>query len=162
VPACVNGCEEERRRLRRAHGPWLRVPPRGQLHIRATACRVADWLQALRPVNERLQPHAPAITAYAAWLREQAESFHAGIEHAALDPFRGYANAIRDELPDAIAVLDAFHVVRLGSQGRCCIGAERACRDRTCPEIWCRQTRRASSLNATRTRSRTGRSTVIA
>ena len=35
----------------------------------------------------------------------------AGIEHAALDPFRGYANAIRDELP--VAVLDAFHVVRL-------------------------------------------------
>jgi transposase len=33
-----------------------------------------------------------------------------------LDPFRGYANAIRDELPDAIAVLDAFHVVRLGTQ----------------------------------------------
>ena len=35
---------------------------------------------------------------------------------AALDPFRGYANAIRDELPDAVAVLDAFHVVRLGTQ----------------------------------------------
>jgi transposase len=33
-----------------------------------------------------------------------------------LDPFRGYANAIRDELPDAVAVLDAFHVVRLGTQ----------------------------------------------
>lgn len=33
---------------------------------------------------------------------------------ATLDPFRGYANAIRDELYDATAVLDAFHVVRLG------------------------------------------------
>jgi transposase len=33
-----------------------------------------------------------------------------------LDPFRGYANAIRDELPDAVAVLDAFHVVKLGTQ----------------------------------------------
>jgi hypothetical protein len=32
-----------------------------------------------------------------------------------LDPFRGYANTIRDELPDAVAVLDAFHVVKLGS-----------------------------------------------
>jgi len=31
-----------------------------------------------------------------------------------LDPFRGYANAIDDELQDAVAVLDAFHVVRLG------------------------------------------------
>jgi transposase len=33
-----------------------------------------------------------------------------------LDPFRGYANAIRDGLSDAVAVLDAFHVVRLGTQ----------------------------------------------
>src|SRR4051812_32367802 len=28
-------------------------------------------------------------------------------------PFRGDMNAIRDELPDATAVLDAFHVVKL-------------------------------------------------
>jgi transposase len=55
-------------------------------------------------------------TAYAGWLKAQAAEFVAGIEHAALDPFRGYANAIRDELPDALAVLDAFHVVRLGTQ----------------------------------------------
>ena len=53
-------------------------------------------------------------TGYAAWLRERPAEFVAGIEQAALDPFRGYANAIRDELPDAVAVLDAFHVVRLG------------------------------------------------
>jgi len=55
-------------------------------------------------------------TVYAAWLKTQTEDFLAGIEHAALDPFRGYANAIRDELPDAVAVLDAFHVVKLGTQ----------------------------------------------
>jgi transposase len=54
-------------------------------------------------------------TGYAAWLRERTAEFVAGIEQAALDPFRGYANAIRDELPDAVAVLDAFHVVRLGT-----------------------------------------------
>jgi len=55
-------------------------------------------------------------TAYAGWLKEQDHSFTAGIEHASLDPFRGYANAIRDELPDAVAVLDAFHVGKLGTQ----------------------------------------------
>lgn len=55
-------------------------------------------------------------SAYAAWLAAQPPQFTAGVEHAALDPFRGYANAIRDELPDAVAVLDAFHVVRLGTQ----------------------------------------------
>ncbi len=55
-------------------------------------------------------------TVYAGWLKDQPAGFIAGIEHAALDPFRGYANAIRDELPDAVAVLDAFHVVKLGTQ----------------------------------------------
>jgi transposase len=55
-------------------------------------------------------------TAYAGWLKRQPDTFTAGISHASLDPFRGYANAIRDELPDAVAVLDAFHVVKLGTQ----------------------------------------------
>lgn len=55
-------------------------------------------------------------TAYASWLKAQPPEFTAGVEHAALDPFRGYANALRDELPDAVAVLDAFHVVKLGAQ----------------------------------------------
>lgn len=54
-------------------------------------------------------------TAYKAWLAAQRDRIAAGVEHAALDPFRGYANAIRDELHDAVAVLDAFHVVRLGT-----------------------------------------------
>ncbi len=54
-------------------------------------------------------------TAYSRWLAAQPEGFTSTIEHAALDPFRGYANAIRDELPDAVAVLDAFHVVKLGT-----------------------------------------------
>jgi transposase len=32
---------------------------------------------------------------------------------ASLDPFRGYATALRMHLPDAVRVLDPFHVVRL-------------------------------------------------
>jgi transposase len=55
-------------------------------------------------------------TAYAGWLKGQGPAFISGVKHASLDPFRGYANAIRDELPDAVAVLDAFHVVKLGTQ----------------------------------------------
>jgi len=55
-------------------------------------------------------------TVYAGWLGRQTKDFLDAVEHAALDPFRGYANAIRDELPDAVAVLDAFHVVKLGTQ----------------------------------------------
>jgi len=54
-------------------------------------------------------------TVYKRWLDTQPDLV-GGVETAALDPFRGYANAIRDGLPDAVAVLDAFHVVRLGTQ----------------------------------------------
>jgi transposase len=53
--------------------------------------------------------------AYADWLKERNESFRAGIKVATLDPFHGYKNAIDDELEDAVAVLDAFHVVKLGT-----------------------------------------------
>jgi len=54
--------------------------------------------------------------AYAGWLSGRGESFTSGVQVATLDPFRGYGNAIRDELEDAVAVLDAFHVVKLGLQ----------------------------------------------
>lgn len=52
---------------------------------------------------------------YAQWLRSRNEAFRAGIAVATLDPFHGYKNALDDELEDAIAVLDAFHVVKLGT-----------------------------------------------
>lgn len=39
-----------------------------------------------------------------------------GVQVATLDPFHGYKNAIDDQLQDAVAVLDAFHVVKLGTQ----------------------------------------------
>lgn len=54
-------------------------------------------------------------TAYASWLAARGKAFTAGVEIATLDPFRGYKNAIDDELDDATAVLDAFHVVKLGT-----------------------------------------------
>ena len=52
--------------------------------------------------------------AYSDWLQARGRAFTEGVKIATLDPFRGYANAIDDELQDAVAVLDAFHVVRLG------------------------------------------------
>ena len=53
--------------------------------------------------------------AYAEWLKARNEQFRDGVEIATLDPFHGYKNAIDDQLDDAIAVLDAFHVVKLGT-----------------------------------------------
>ena len=54
--------------------------------------------------------------AYSDWLEERGEEFTGGVEVATLDPFHGYKNAIDDQLEDAVAVLDAFHVVKLGTQ----------------------------------------------
>lgn len=53
---------------------------------------------------------------YSDWLEERGEDFKDGVEVATLDPFHGYNNAIDDQLEDAVAVLDAFHVVKLGTQ----------------------------------------------
>ncbi|MEJ1093033.1 ISL3 family transposase [Microbacterium istanbulense] len=53
--------------------------------------------------------------AYASWLGERGESFRRNVQVAALDPFAGYKTAIDDKLQDATAVLDAFHVVKLGT-----------------------------------------------
>ena len=72
----------------------------------------------------RLQPQARLLDlvpgrsgpAYAGWLNTRGLEFTDGVRVATLDPFRGYGNAIRDELEDAVAVLDAFHVVKLGLQ----------------------------------------------
>jgi transposase len=82
---------------------------------------VTGMVDLTRDANGRLRARLLDVvpgrsgTAYAGWLKQQSQAFTAGIKHAALDPFRGYANAIRDELPDTVAVLDAFHVVKLGT-----------------------------------------------
>lgn len=53
--------------------------------------------------------------AYATWLGERGDAFRRQVQIAALDPFAGYKTAIDDKLDDAVAVLDAFHVVKLGT-----------------------------------------------
>jgi transposase len=53
---------------------------------------------------------------YRMWLRERGAAFRDNVEVATLDPFHGYKNAIDDQLDDARAVLDAFHVVKLATQ----------------------------------------------
>ena len=54
--------------------------------------------------------------AYSDWLEERGQRFRDAVRVATLDPFHGYKNAIDDQLQDATAVLDAFHVVKLGTQ----------------------------------------------
>ena len=54
--------------------------------------------------------------AYTDWLTQRGADFTAGVKVATLDPFHGYKAAIDDELAEATAVLDAFHVVALGTK----------------------------------------------
>lgn len=53
--------------------------------------------------------------AYTDWLGERGDAFRTSVRIAALDPFGGYKAAIDEQLEDATAVLDAFHVVKLGT-----------------------------------------------
>ena len=68
-------------------------------------------------VHARLLDLVPGRSkkAYADWLTERGDDFCTGIKIAALDPFGGYKSAIDAELEEAVAVLDAFHVVKLGT-----------------------------------------------
>jgi len=47
------------------------------------------------------------------WLQARPEEWRAGIEVVAMDGFTGYKTATSEALPDAVAVMDPFHVVRL-------------------------------------------------
>ncbi|WP_166849037.1 ISL3 family transposase [Isoptericola sp. BMS4] len=68
-------------------------------------------------VHARLLDLVPGRSrkAYVDWLTARGDGFRKNIGIAALDPFGGYKSAIDDQLEDATAVLDAFHVVKLGT-----------------------------------------------
>ena len=51
---------------------------------------------------------------YRDWLEERGTDFTTGVQVATSDAFGGYKNAIDAKLGDATAVLDAFHVIKLG------------------------------------------------
>lgn len=50
------------------------------------------------------------------WLAQQPDSWLAGIGQVALDPHRGYANALTSTLPHATVVVDRFHAVGLSNR----------------------------------------------
>ena len=52
-------------------------------------------------------------SAFKTWLADQSETFRDGVEVVAMDGFAGFKTATAEELPDAVAVMDPFHVVRL-------------------------------------------------
>jgi transposase len=51
--------------------------------------------------------------AFKTWLTERPQAWRDGVEVVAMDGFTGFKTATVEELPDAVAVMDPFHVVRL-------------------------------------------------
>ncbi len=52
--------------------------------------------------------------AFKTWLADRPQAWRDAVEVVAMDGFTGFKTAAAEELPDAVAVMDPFHVVRLG------------------------------------------------
>ena len=51
--------------------------------------------------------------AFKQWLADRDQSWRQAVEVVAMDGFTGFKSAATEEVPDAVAVMDPFHVVRL-------------------------------------------------
>ncbi|WP_236422709.1 transposase, partial [Escherichia coli] len=51
--------------------------------------------------------------AFEQWLAQRPQTWRDDVEVVAMDGFTGFKSATVEELPDAVAVMDPFHVVRL-------------------------------------------------
>jgi transposase len=47
------------------------------------------------------------------WLKDRPKEWREGIDVVAMDGFSGFKTASAEELPDAVEVMDPFHVVKL-------------------------------------------------
>ena len=74
----------------------------------------------LTPIRERSGPSrlldmvpGRSKRVFTTWLASQPDTWRERIEVVAMDGFTGFTSATAEELPDARAVMDPFHVVRL-------------------------------------------------
>ena len=77
----------------------------------------------LTPVRDRTGParlldmvEGRSKQVFTSWLQAQTAQFRMGIEVVAMDGFTGFKTATSDTLPDAVAVMDPFHVVALAGE----------------------------------------------
>ena len=54
--------------------------------------------------------------AFKQWLTDRPQAWRDAVEVVAMDGFTGFKTATTEELPDAVPVMDPFHVVRLAGQ----------------------------------------------
>ncbi len=78
----------------------------------------------LTPIREKTGParlldmvEGRSKQVFKTWLAGRPDHWREGIEVVAMDGFTGFKTATSEELPDAIPVMDPFHVVRLAGDG---------------------------------------------
>ena len=115
----VAGCEPASR-SGPASGPVSAVGVDETAYLRATSTHATSFATGIadltpgRPARLLDVVEGRSGTVLASWLSAQDLTLRAGIDTASLDPVRGYATALTAALPDAVRVLDPFHVVKLG------------------------------------------------
>jgi transposase len=74
----------------------------------------------LTPVRDKTGParlldmvEGRSKRAFKTWLADRPQSWRDAVEVVAMDGFTGFKTATTEEVPDAVAVMDPFHVVRL-------------------------------------------------
>jgi transposase len=88
--------------------------------------------------------------AFKTWLAARPEAWRQGLDVVAMDGFTGFKTATAEELPDAVAVMDPFHVVRLAGE------ALDQCRRRVQQDTCGHRGRTGDPLYATRRTLHTG------
>jgi transposase len=88
--------------------------------------------------------------AFKTWLAQRVQSWREAVEVVAMDGFTGFKTAASEELPDAVTVMDPFHVVRLAGD------ALDSCRRRVQQDIHGHRGRSGDPLYAARRTLHTG------
>ena len=88
--------------------------------------------------------------AFKDWLAQRDQAWRDGIEVVAMDGFAGFKTATTEELPDAVAVMDPFHVIRLAGD------ALDGCRRRVQQELHGHRGRKGDPLYSARRTLHTG------
>ncbi|WP_199279251.1 ISL3 family transposase [Arthrobacter sp. CAN_A2] len=78
----------------------------------------------LTPIREKTGParlldmvEGRSKAVFKQWLANRPQAWLDGVEVVAMDGFTGFKTAAAEELPDAVPVMDPFHVVRLAGDG---------------------------------------------
>ncbi|MEJ7648245.1 MAG: ISL3 family transposase [Nakamurella sp.] len=111
----------------------------------------------LTPIRDKTGParlldmvEGRSKAAFTTWLQQRDALWRSRLQVVAMDGFTGFKTATTEELPDAVAVMDPFHVVRLAGQ------ALDECRRRVHTELHGRRGRKNDPLYRARRTLHTG------